>query len=71
MLHGFYNVGMVWNNEFSDKLRYKRIIGMDMNLFEFSTDTTLPKELLIDDDNLATKQVVSISILTTTITIGL
>lgn len=32
-LHGFRNVGMVWNNEFPDKLGYKRIIGKDMYLF--------------------------------------
>lgn len=53
-LHGFYNVGRVWYNEFSDQLRYKRIIGKDMYLFKFSTDITPLKELPIDDDKLAT-----------------
>lgn len=62
---------MVWNNGFPNKLKYQRTIGMDMYLFQFSTDITPLKELPIDDDKLATRQIVSISILTTTITIGL
>lgn len=32
-LHGFHNVGIVWNNKFSDKLGHKRIVGKDMYLF--------------------------------------